>query len=67
LWGPLNLSLAAGLAFLLVAALTVHASPEPVSCPGNPEALGVLRVIEIDPAGGPRIGTYQYPATLALG
>ncbi len=37
-----------------------------MSCPGNPEALGVSRVIEIDPTGGPRFGTYQYPTTLAL-
>jgi peptidoglycan-N-acetylglucosamine deacetylase len=64
--GTSNLSLAGALATLIVVALTVGARPSPVSCPGNPEALGVSRIIEIDPAGGPRIGTYQYPATLAL-
>jgi peptidoglycan-N-acetylglucosamine deacetylase len=49
-----------------MAAFTVSARPEPESCPGYPEALGVSRVIEIDPTGGPRYGTYQYPTTLAL-
>ncbi len=64
--GTLYLSRSAGLALLVIVALTAGARPESLSCPGNPEALGVSRVIEIDPSGGPRYGTYQYPATLPL-
>jgi peptidoglycan/xylan/chitin deacetylase (PgdA/CDA1 family) len=35
-------------------------------CPGNPDALGTQRVIAIDPAEHPRIGTMQYPESLPL-
>ena len=65
--GTLHFSLSGGFALLIMAAFTVSARPEPPSCPGNPEALGVSRTLEVDPTGGPRYGTYQYPATLALG
>jgi peptidoglycan/xylan/chitin deacetylase (PgdA/CDA1 family) len=30
--------------------------PQPVDCPGNPDALGVSRVVEIDTTGGPGFG-----------
>ena len=55
-----------GLALLALLALTAPANSEPADCPGNASALGISRIIEIDPAGGPRYGTYQYPDTLAL-
>ena len=32
------------------------AAPAPVSCPGNPNALGVSRTVEIDTTGGPGFG-----------
>jgi peptidoglycan/xylan/chitin deacetylase (PgdA/CDA1 family) len=32
------------------------AAPAPVSCPGNPNALGVARTVEIDTTGGPGFG-----------
>ena len=35
-------------------------------CPGNPYALGTSRVLTIDPAQFPRLGTVQYPETLPL-
>jgi len=35
-------------------------------CPGNPDALGVERVIAVDPAEHNRIGTMQYGETLPL-
>jgi peptidoglycan/xylan/chitin deacetylase (PgdA/CDA1 family) len=35
-------------------------------CPGNPDALGVERVITVDPAEHSRIGTMQYGETLPL-
>jgi peptidoglycan/xylan/chitin deacetylase (PgdA/CDA1 family) len=38
------------------AALAPAASPAAVSCPGNPDALGVARVVEIDTTGGPGFG-----------
>lgn len=35
-------------------------------CPGNPEGLGVSRILEVDTEGGPLLGTWQYPETLDL-
>jgi peptidoglycan/xylan/chitin deacetylase (PgdA/CDA1 family) len=35
-------------------------------CPGNPDALGVERVITVDPTEHGRIGTMQYPESLPL-
>jgi peptidoglycan/xylan/chitin deacetylase (PgdA/CDA1 family) len=32
------------------------AAPTPVACPGNPDALGTARVVEIDTTGGPGFG-----------
>jgi len=36
------------------------------NCPGNPDALGTSRIIAVDPAEHPRIGTMQYGETLPL-
>jgi peptidoglycan/xylan/chitin deacetylase (PgdA/CDA1 family) len=36
------------------------------NCPGNPDAIGTSRVIAIDPADYPRIGSLQYPLSLPL-
>src|SRR5262245_66550471 len=36
-------------------------------CPGNPEALGTERVIEVDSKSTPRVGRKQFPSTLPLG
>jgi hypothetical protein len=30
--------------------------PQPVSCPGNPDALGIERTVQIDTTGGPGFG-----------
>jgi peptidoglycan/xylan/chitin deacetylase (PgdA/CDA1 family) len=49
----------------LVAALlpaAVHAE----DCPGNPEAMGVSRTIEIDPKETPTLGGHQYNSRLPL-
>ncbi len=46
-------------------ALAIEASTQPLHCAGD-RTLGLSRIIEIDPAGGPRIGTYQYPSSLEL-
>ena len=35
-------------------------------CPGNPNAPGTSRVIVVEPAEHPRVGTSQYPETLPL-
>jgi peptidoglycan-N-acetylglucosamine deacetylase len=32
------------------------AAPQPVSCPGNPDALGISRTVQIDTTGGPGFG-----------
>jgi peptidoglycan/xylan/chitin deacetylase (PgdA/CDA1 family) len=37
-------------------AMTAPAAPTPVNCPGNPNALGVSRTVEIDTTGGPGFG-----------
>lgn len=36
------------------------------SCPGNPQALGTERTIEIDANTSPRVGRKQFPSTLPL-
>jgi peptidoglycan/xylan/chitin deacetylase (PgdA/CDA1 family) len=36
------------------------AAAAPSSCPGNPNALGVSRVVEVDTTGGPGFGSEQY-------
>jgi peptidoglycan/xylan/chitin deacetylase (PgdA/CDA1 family) len=35
-------------------------------CPGHPDAIGISRVIVVDPREHPRIGSMQYPETLPL-
>jgi peptidoglycan/xylan/chitin deacetylase (PgdA/CDA1 family) len=47
--------------------LTADATPnqptstsQPVNCPGNPNAIGVARTVEIDTTGGPGFGFEQY-------
>jgi peptidoglycan/xylan/chitin deacetylase (PgdA/CDA1 family) len=35
-------------------------------CPGNPDAIGTSRVIQIDPAEYPRVGSLNYPLSLPL-
>ncbi len=37
------------------------------NCPHNPDALGVSRVLEVETAGGPLLGSLQYASTLDLG
>jgi peptidoglycan-N-acetylglucosamine deacetylase len=53
------LLLLAGLASAPMAALAA-------SCPGNPQALGTERTIEIDANTSPRVGRKQFPSTLPL-
>ena len=53
--------MAIGLA--LLSAGTAHAAS---TCPGNPNALGTSRVIEVDPVTMPRIGSHDYGRTLPL-
>src|SRR5689334_8798700 len=36
------------------------------SCPGNPEALGTERIMEVDAKTTPRVGRKQFPSTLPL-
>jgi peptidoglycan/xylan/chitin deacetylase (PgdA/CDA1 family) len=37
-----------------------------VPCPGNPDALGTARVLDVDAAVTPRVGRKQFPQTLPL-
>src|SRR5690606_29460534 len=41
-------------------------SAQAADCPGNPDALGTSRVMIINPADHPRVGTSQYPTSLPL-
>mgnify|MGYP000044190309 CR=1 FL=1 len=50
------------LAFAFLNAAPVSAS----ECNGNPDALGVSRILEIDSSNGPLYGTLQYEDTLGL-
>jgi len=51
---------------LLVLGFCVGASASETDCKGKPDALGVSRMIAVDPTEHPRIGTMQYPETLPL-
>jgi peptidoglycan/xylan/chitin deacetylase (PgdA/CDA1 family) len=42
------------------------AGQDSANCPGRPDALGTSRVLAIDPAQYPRIGSMQYPDSLPL-
>jgi peptidoglycan/xylan/chitin deacetylase (PgdA/CDA1 family) len=47
-----------------VALLPMASLAEP--CPGNPQALGTARVMEVDAAAWPRVGLKHFPQTLPL-
>ena len=49
---------------LAAAIAPLAAGAEP--CPGNPQALGTERVIEVDAKTTPRVGRKQFPSTLPL-
>jgi peptidoglycan/xylan/chitin deacetylase (PgdA/CDA1 family) len=51
------------LAFI-IALLSSPAGAEP--CPGNPQALGTARVMEVDAKAWPRVGRKHFPQTLPL-
>ncbi|MEW6453673.1 MAG: polysaccharide deacetylase family protein [Pseudomonadota bacterium] len=53
---------AIGLGLSILGAAAANAT----ECPGNPYALGTSRVMTVDPAQYPRLGTVQYPETLPL-
>jgi peptidoglycan/xylan/chitin deacetylase (PgdA/CDA1 family) len=50
---------------LIAGILPIAASGAP--CPGNPQALGTERVIEVDARTTPRVGRKHFPSTLPLG
>jgi peptidoglycan-N-acetylglucosamine deacetylase len=52
--------------FLAFAVALAPAAGSAASCPGNPDALGTERTIEVDAKSTPRIGRKQFPATLPL-
>src|SRR6195256_6944886 len=56
---------AAFLTLASVAALATAANAAP-PCPGNADALGTARVLDVDAAATPRVGRKQFPQTLAL-
>jgi peptidoglycan/xylan/chitin deacetylase (PgdA/CDA1 family) len=50
----------------LVGASAAAAPSLAADCPGNPDAIGTSRVIEIDPAEYPRVGSLNYSQSLPL-
>ena len=57
-WGAVS-----GALFAAAMATAAHAAPP---CPGNDDALGTARVLEVDAATTPRVGRKQFPQTLPL-
>jgi hypothetical protein len=53
------------LAALSVATIATAANGAP-PCPGNADALGTARVLDVEAATTPRVGRKQFPQTLAL-
>ncbi|MFY9686402.1 MAG: polysaccharide deacetylase family protein [Pseudolabrys sp.] len=51
--------------FILIAAV-LPAAALADSCPGNPQALGTERVVEVNAKVTPRVGRKQFPSTLPL-
>ncbi len=53
---------------LLLAGCALAAIPaaEAADCPGNPDALGTARVIEVDASRTPQVGRKHFPVTLPL-
>jgi peptidoglycan/xylan/chitin deacetylase (PgdA/CDA1 family) len=54
-----------GLIILMFVALAT-AKARAADCPGNPNAIGISRVLSIDPREIPRVGTEQYSQSLPL-
>src|SRR5499426_2554329 len=54
------------LVFILIASL-LPMSTWAESCPGNPQALGTERVMQVNAKVTPRVGRKQFPSTLPLG
>ncbi|MGC2714751.1 MAG: polysaccharide deacetylase family protein [Pseudolabrys sp.] len=51
---------------LSIAVAFAPATAIAASCPGNPDALGTARTIEVDAKSTPRVGRKQFPSTLPL-
>src|ERR1039458_6547043 len=60
----MNRSITIAALALTVALVPLAAAAE--ACPGNPEALGTQRVLNLDPGSTPRVGRKSFPATLPL-
>jgi peptidoglycan-N-acetylglucosamine deacetylase len=53
-------------ALVLALGLTATAAQAQSACPGNADALGTARVLEVDAAMTPRVGRKHFPQTLPL-
>src|SRR5262252_4231176 len=51
---------------LLAASLAALSSAHAAPCPGNADALGTARVLDVDVAAMPRVGRKHFPQTLPL-
>jgi len=52
--------------FVIATTVFVAAAASAEPCPGNPDALGTERLMEVDVGSTPRVGRKQFPATLPL-
>jgi peptidoglycan/xylan/chitin deacetylase (PgdA/CDA1 family) len=64
--GAISSTAALAAAIGLAGAISAATPSLAQTCPGNPDAIGTSRVIAIDPADYPRIGSLQYPLSLPL-
>jgi peptidoglycan/xylan/chitin deacetylase (PgdA/CDA1 family) len=56
----------AALSIVLALAFGGPSRAAPAPCPGNPDALGTARVLDVDVATTPQVGRKQFPQTLPL-
>jgi hypothetical protein len=61
-----RLSLALRSLLLAVCGLAAAPAADAADCPGNPDALGTTRVIEVDASTTPQVGRKHFPVTLPL-
>src|ERR1700745_1750691 len=57
---------ALGAALLALHPVLIPALAMAADCPGNPDALGTARVLNVDPVATPAVGRKHFPVTLSL-
>jgi peptidoglycan/xylan/chitin deacetylase (PgdA/CDA1 family) len=63
---PALTKLIMGCCLSCIALMPIESGASAQTCKDNPEALGTSRVLALDPAAFPQVGTFQYPQTVPL-